>query len=208
MFPDSFNDTIVHLVARWQAADKLFLRQVLALLAEGSHVSPQAIADVTGMDMASVEDKLKKGRTTSDENGDITEVFGIMLTPTCHRIQVGEVTLYSCCALVAQMVSMILHKPITIESVDPLNGTGINICLSPSGVQSVDPESAVGILVATHEEQVLSDVRAAFCSHVYYSSDPVSAEKFAKNYPQRYVVTVDHFYDAARRLYTAVWERG
>lgn len=203
---DPFNDTISHLVSRWQQADKVFLRQLFPLLAEGKPVSPKHLVDITGRDIAAVEEALDKGRTTRDRNGDVTEVFGISLGPACHRIRVGEVTLHSCCALVAQMVPFFLGRNVTIESVDPLNNKLITVEISPNGIQSVAPSSAVGILVVTEHEGILEDVRSAFCSHVNYSSDPVSAQLYADKDPRRYVVTVEHFNDVALRLYSAIWE--
>lgn len=202
---DSFNDTIMHLAARWKDADKPFLRQLFPLLAEGSPVSPGYLAEITGKDIVNVELALVNGRTSRDENGHVVELFGIMQTPACHRIRIGQVSLYSCCALVAQMVPLLLGKTLAIESRDPINNRLVVLNVSPAGIISVEPHTAVGTLVITDQELVLSDVRSAFCTHVNLFSDSASAQEFVNKDSRRYVVAIEQFNEASRRLYAAIW---
>ncbi len=202
---DSFEDVIAHLVSRWQQADKTILRPLFSLLAEGTPVSPKRLAELTGQDLVLVEQALISGRTSRDEDGNVIELFGIMQMPARHRIQIGQVCLFSCCALVAQMVPVFLGKPARIESVDPISNRLISLDISPLGIQSVAPQSAVGTLVITNQEEVLSDVRSAFCTHVHHFPDAESAQDFIAKDSRRYLVTIQRFNEASHRLCTAIW---
>jgi len=202
---DSFEDVIKHLVSRWQQADKIILRQLFPLLAEGKPVSPKRLAELTGNDLVLVEKALISGRTSRDEEGNVIELFGIMQMPARHRIQIGQVCLFSCCALVAQMVPILLGKPTRIESVDPISNRLVTLDTSPSGIQSVEPLSAVGTLVITNQEEVSTDVRSAFCTHVHHFPDVESAQEFIAKDSRRYLVTIQQFNEASHRLCTAIW---
>lgn len=202
---NSFDDVIKHLVSRWQQADKKILRQLFPLLAEGKPVSPKRLAELTGKDMVSIEQTLLNGRTSRDEEGNVTELFGIMQIPARHRIQIGQVCLFSCCALVAQTVPLLLDMPTRIESVDPISNRLVTLDVSPSGIQSVKPLSIVGTLVITKQEEVLTDVRSAFCTHVHHFPDADAAQEFVDKDSRRYVVTIQQFNEASRRLCTAIW---
>ncbi|MDU0458525.1 MAG: organomercurial lyase [Geobacteraceae bacterium] len=202
---DSFADAIEHLVSRWQQADKIILRPLFPLLAEGKPVSPRRLAELTGKDLVSVEQALINGRTSRDEEGNVTELFGIMQMPARHRIQIGQVCLFSCCALVAQMVPLLLDMTTRIESVDPISNRLVTLDISPSGIQSVVPLSTVGTLLITNQEDVLADVRSAFCTHVHHFQDAESAQEFVAKDSRRYLVTIQQFNEASRRLYTAIW---
>lgn len=205
MSHDSFDDVIKHLVSRWQNADKMILRQLFPLLAEGKPVHPNRLAELTGKDMVSIEQALINGRTSRDEEGNVTELFGIMQMPARHRIQIGQVCLFSCCALVAQMVPILLGIPTRIESVDPISNRLVTLDISPDGIQSVEPLCSVGTLVITKQEEVLTDVRSAFCTHVHHFPDAVSAQEFVANDSRRYLVTIQQFNEASHRLCTAIW---
>ena len=202
---DSFDNLIEHLVSRWQHADKTILRQLFFLLAEGRPVPPSRLAELTGKDMVSVEKALINGRTSRDEEGNVIELFGIMQMPSRHRIQIGQICLFSCCALVAQMVPLLLSRSTIIESVDPISNRLVRLDISPSGIQSVEPLSTVGTLVITKQEEVLTDVRSAFCMHVHHFPDAESAQEFIAKDSRRYLVTIQQFNEASRRLCTAIW---
>ena len=77
--------------------------------------------------------------------------------------------------------------------------------VSPDGIKSVEPHTAVGTLVITDQEQVLSDVRSAFCTHVNLFADSESAQEFVNKDSRRYVVAIEQFNEASRRHYAAIW---
>lgn len=201
-----FEETIEHLKTRWQHTDKNFLRQLFPLLAAGRPILLTHLAEIAHKDIAAIEQELVKGYTGRDIKGNVIELFGVMQSPTLHRIQVGQVCLFSCCALVAHMVPLLLDRAATIESVDPISHRLIRLQVSSSGVQLVEPQQAVGTLVVTTQEQVLKDIRSAFCMHVCYFPDEVTAKEFIAADSRRYLVSIQQFHEAARELTSTLWD--
>ena len=202
---NSFEKTIEHISLRWRETNKVLLRQLFPLLAQGRPVQPMQLAQITGNDIPRVEQALSDGHTDRDKQGNVIELFGITQVPTLHRIQVGHACLFSCCALVSQMVPLLLSQTAVIESVDPVGHRLVRLAISPTGIQSVEPESAVGTLVLTSAEQVQKDVRSAFCMHVHHFPDTDSAQEFVDLDPRRYVVDIQQFHMAALQLTAAIW---
>jgi len=141
-----------------------------------------------------------------DSSGHVSELFGITRGPTLHRIEVGGVTLYSCCALVTHMVPAIMHQAVTVESTDPINGNKINLAISAdSQLQRVDPLTARSSMVDCALEEIISSPRTKFCCHVKHFDSSESAEEFASKSPNRYVMTIEDFHEAAQWLYGRIW---
>lgn len=201
-----FEETIEHLKTRWQHADKNFLRQLFPLLADGRPIPLTHLTQITHKDIVTIEQELVKGYAGRDSTGNVIELFGVMHSPTLHRIQLGQVCLFSCCALVAHMVPLLLDRTATIESVDPISHRLVKLQVSSSGVQLVEPQQTVGTLVVTTQEQVLKDVRSAFCMHVCYLPDEGTAEEFIAADARRYMVSIQQFHEAACKLTSALWD--
>ncbi|UCC85030.1 MAG: hypothetical protein JSW46_09000 [Gemmatimonadota bacterium] len=198
-------ETIEHIAARWAEPDLRLLRQVFPLLAVGQPVAVDRIAQVTGSDPHEVERALLLGRTGRDEEGRVTELFGVMLAPTVHRVEVDEAALFCCCALTAHLVPILTRETAKVESVDPVSRRLVRLTISPSGVRSVEPETAVGTLIRTDREGVLGDVGANFCGHVQHFASSESAAEFVARVPGRYVLAMDEYHESARGLYSAIW---
>lgn len=199
--------TIGYLAARWRDRDRdtTILRHVFPLFAEGRPVSPTRLARVVGKDVAEVEHALERASTHRNQQGHVVELFGIMLEPTLHRVQVGKVALFSCCALDAHMVPLLIGQTATVESVDPVCHRVVRVTISASGVQTVEPDGAVGTLVVAEEAEMQRDVRAAFCNHVCHFPNREIAAEFARADSRRRIVDMDDLHQAARQLWAMVW---
>ena len=81
---NSFEKTIEHISLRWQQTNKILLRQLFPLLAQGRPVSPTQLAQIAGIDVPTVEQVLIEGHTDRDMQGNVIELFGISQTPTLH----------------------------------------------------------------------------------------------------------------------------
>jgi len=128
-----------------------------------------------------------------------------MLSPTLHRIDVGGVMLFSCCALLAHLTPLLLGRAVRLESVDPQNRGIIRCDLDPSGLVSYIPTDAVGSFVETDEGMLAIDVSTNFCSHVHHFTDRRSAEVYVHADPRRYVLEISQLRAAAEELYRAAW---
>lgn len=132
-------------------------------------------------------------------------MFGVSQLPSLNRIQIGQVCLYSCCALVAHLTSILLDQTINIESVDPVTHELVRVQVTPTRIQSVNPQGSVGTLVITTQEEVLENVRTAFCMRVCQFPKINVAKEFISIDSRRYIVSIEELNDAARQLASTIW---
>ncbi|MFC1619822.1 organomercurial lyase [Candidatus Neomarinimicrobiota bacterium] len=202
---EAITETIGHLAARWEQPDKSILRAVFPLLASGGPVVVEQIAKVTGAEAAVVETALRLGWAERNTKGWVTELFGITTAPTTHRIEIKGVVLYSCCALVAQMVPLLVDHPARIETVDPISRQLVRVEITPDKLTSIDPPEAWGTFVRTELETLQKNVGEAFCQHIHNFISRETAEQYAQQDKRRYILNMEIFHDVARQLTRAVW---
>ena len=204
-YREAVSQTIGHLAARWAKADKRILRQVFPLLAEGQPVPVARISEVTGSPTSMVEAALESGRAERDEEGRVVELSGLMLSPTMHRVMIGDVALFSCCALLAELVPALIDRPVSVESIDPMSRRVVRLVITPEGVADVEPEEAVGSFVLTEAGDMAADVGAYFCRHVHHFASSDSAKAFVGADHRRYAIAIADLYDAAQMLFREAW---
>jgi alkylmercury lyase len=202
---EAITETIGHLAARWEQPDKAILRTVFPLLAAGDPVTVERIAKITGAELAVVETALRLGRVERNAKGWVTELFGITTAPTAHRIEIKGVVLYSCCALVAQMVPLLVDQPARIETIDPISRRLVRIELTPDKLTSVDPPEAWGTFVRTELVALQRNVGEGFCRHIHNFTSRETAEQYMQQDKRRYILNMETFHDVARQLTIAVW---
>jgi hypothetical protein len=201
----AITETIGHLASRWAHADKRILRQVFPLLAKGQPVAPSRVAELTASTLPQVEAALELARAERDEQGYIVELSGLMLNPTMHRVEIGNAALFSCCALLAQFVPLLIGLPIRVESVDPVSRRIVSLNISPDGVTAVEPQEAVGSFVVTEPDGVMRDVSENFCRHVHHFASIDSVSMFAAADQRRYSLQIGELHQAARMLFREAW---
>jgi len=204
-YREAMSQTIGHLATRWAEADKRILRHVFPLLAEGRPVPIRRISEATGSTPSLVEAALESGRAERDEEGRVVELAGLMLSPTMHRVMVGDVALFSCCALLAQLVPALIDRPVNVESVDPVSRRVVKLVITPEGVTEVKPKEAVGSFVLTEAQGAAGNVGATFCHHVHHFASSDSAKAFVEADRRRYAIGIRDLYDAAQMLYKEAW---
>jgi hypothetical protein len=201
----AISDTIDHLAARWGQADKQILRQVFPLLTQGQPVPVARIGEAAGVGIQVVEAALALGRAGRDSAGRVIELSGLMLSPTFHRVQISDVALFSCCALLAQLVPALIDRPVTVESVDPVSRRIVRLAISPEGVTSLEPSGAVASFVLTAAHAVAEDVSANFCCHVRHFASPDSASTFVAADSRRYMLEISELHEAVQKLFREAW---
>ncbi len=204
-YREAVSHTIGHLAARWAKADKRILRQVFPLLAEGQPVPVARISEVTGSTPSMVETALESGRAERDAEGRVVELSGLMLSPTMHRVMIGDVALFSCCALLAELVPALIDRPVSVESIDPVSRRVVRLVITPEGVAEVEPERAVGSFVLTEADGMRTNVSTNFCRHVHHFASSDSAKAFVAADHRRYAIAIGDLYDAAQMLYREAW---
>lgn len=191
------------LADRWCEAGPLL--QGFPLLARGTPVSVEEIAQAAGAEVDQVEKAVGKARCERDAQGRLIDLYGLTLTPTLHRLEIGNKMLFTCCALWAHVVPKLVDATAQVESVDPVRREVVRLSISPDGVESADPaESAATLAVAT-QEAIDTDVCEAFCCQVRHFVSRESAKEFAEALPSCHEVELSEIQEAADLLHEAIW---
>lgn len=194
-----WTETIRLLAERWKGTG--ILLPALPLLARGRPLAVDEISRASGASVAAVEQALAAGRCERDGSGRLIDLYGMTLTPTIHRMEIGHKIVFSCCALWAHVIPKIVDRDVRVESVDPHTRETVRLRIGPDGVTSVEPEGAMATLAVSSPDAVRTDVCEAFCCQVRHFVSDASAREFAAQNPRRLVVGLDKLQDAAEQLY-------
>lgn len=197
-----FDSTIRCLARRWSGARLLL--PGFPLLAQGKPLTVAEIASAAGVDDHEVENALGEARCTFNESGQVIDLFGMMLAPTYHRLEIDGRVVFSCCALWAHVVPKLVDGVVLVESVDPQSRELVRLEIAPNKVQSVSPGSALATLAVADAASIEQDVGSAFCSHVRYFASSDSAHQYAAGSPLCTVVDVNELHEIAGRLHETI----
>lgn len=200
-----FVGSLDQLANRWSNVDSAVLLKAFPLLARGRAVSCEALARASDVTVADVKRALRTAPVGVTDNGEIDELFGLMLAPAWHRIEVGDVALFGCCALLAHAAPMLLDRAVTVESVDPISRGLVRITIDRTGVTACSPAGAVATMPTPAEPGTRAGVRASFCSHIRHFVDPSTAAEFESRDRRRRTVGLPLLHVLAKRLVSRVW---
>jgi alkylmercury lyase len=170
---------------------------VLRLLAEGSPVGLDRLADAAGRSEGDVRTALDAMPDTEyDQDGRIVG-WGITLRETPHRFTVDGHQLFTWCALDTLMFPTIIGRPAQVSSPSPASGAEVRVEVEPDRIVAVDPPQAVVSIVTPGET---SSVRGAFCNRVHFFTSPDDARGWLDDHPDGQVLPVAEAYALGRRL--------
>ena len=198
-----FQPTLELLASRWGSAGPLL--PGFPLLAQGRPLPIEEIAAATGVEVGEIETAVDAARCERDAQGRLIDLYGLTLTPTHHRLEIGPKVLFSCCALWAHVIPKLVDSRVRVESVDPNRHEVVRLSISPAGVESADPSGATATLVVATQEAIDADVCGAFCCQVRHFVSRESAEEFAAGRPTCQAVELSEFQGAAELFHQAIW---
>lgn len=203
--PRAFAGTIENLAARWSSAGPLL--PAFRQLAFGEPLHLTRLAEITGITVEELEERLKAVRCTRDKDGRLIDLFGMTLEKTSIALEIDGATIHSCCALWAVMIPKLVNRTAVVRSTDPLTGQPVRLVVSPEAVESVEPSHAAATTAIASAEEIAANVGAAFCSHTRFFHSRESAERFAKEASSRYAVTVAELHQVGQDLLQAIFAR-
>jgi hypothetical protein len=198
-----FQPTLELLAGRWREAGPLL--PGFSLLARGKAASVDEIAAAAGAEVDQVERALDAARCERDARGRLIDLFGLTLSPTLHRLEIGNRILFSCCALWAHVIPKLVDATVQIESVDPIQRQAVRLTVSPERVEFADPPKCVATLAIATQGAINSDVCSAFCCQVRHFISQESAEEFAAALTSCHVVELSELQEAAGLLHERIW---
>jgi alkylmercury lyase len=170
---------------------------VLRLLAEGSPVGLDRLADVTGRSEGDVRTALDAMPDTEFDRDGRVVGWGITLRETPHRFTVDGHQLFTWCALDTLMFPTIIGRPAQVSSPSAASGAGVRVEVEPDRIVAVDPPDAVVSIVIPGE---MSSIRGAFCNRVHFFTSPDDARGWLDDHPDGQVFPVAEAYALGRRL--------
>jgi hypothetical protein len=162
------------------------------------------IANAAGVSDYEVEEALGKARCAFNECDRLIELFGMMLAPTYHRLEVDGKAVFSCCALWAHVIPKLVDRVVLVESVDPQSRDIVRLEISPWKVQSINPDTSLATMAVADAASIEQDVGSAFCRQVRHFASSDSAHKFAAGSPSCQVVDVHELHEIAGQLHEAI----
>ena len=189
--------TLENIAKRWQGADAQVLRPAFSLLALGRPLAPDDIAGSLSLAVERVRAALRYRTIGTDASGHLVELFGFMLQPSWHRVDIEGRSMFACCALVAHTIPVLTEEPVRIVSVDPLSRGVVEIAVDRDGISSVKPREARATLPVSEGPWPAENVARHFCSHTRHFPTRDRAEAFATKDPRRRVLELDVFHGHA-----------
>jgi alkylmercury lyase len=174
----------------------------IRLLADGEPVSPAQIADASGVPVEQAEAGLRGVSDVEWTTDGRVEGFGLTRRPTQHRFRIGDVEMYTWCAMDTLIFAVILDRAVQITSPDGATGEPLHLETDGRRVITADPPS---IVVTWFMDPAGTGFRAAICQFGHFFASPESAAAWAAKYPQGGVLALDEALDAARALVTDVF---
>jgi alkylmercury lyase len=186
--------------------DRDFCLLLLRLLADGQPVALAHVAAALNRSLGDVVGALRQlSNVEVDHEGHIIAAVGLSLTPTPHRFQVGDQTLFTWCALDTLMYPTLLQRPAQVTSRCPATGAMIRVTVTPKTVVDLDPPEAVVSLVIPETAAACCDIRGAFCNDVHFFASSEAAAAWLADHPTALILPVADGYTlgimAIRELY-------
>ena len=201
-FIRQFDSTIRCLAERWSGAGLLL--PGFPLLAGGEPVTVGEIAKAAGVNDREVEEALRQARCAFNERGRLVDLFGMMLAPSYHRLEIRGKAVFSCCALWAHVIPKLVDRAVLVESVDPQSREIVRLEIAREKVRSVNPDTALATVAVADAASIEQDVGSAFCRYVRHFASSDSAHKFAARSPSCQVVHVHELHEIAGQLHEGI----
>ena len=168
------------------------------LLAEGRPVTPASLADAAGE--GGIRGLLEpRFGAELDPDGSVVAFWGLSLSQTRHRLDIGGRRLYAWCAWDALFLPALVNETLAVESACPTTGDRITLTVAPDGVRRVQPAAAV-LSMRQPDAGFSADTRASFCRHVHFFASEDAFVQWPGREDATFAVTIDDGFDVASRV--------
>ena len=190
--------TIENIACRWEGVDRRMLLPIFPLLAEGRPV-PLDVLGVPGRHSpAEVHGQLVLAGADFDGVGCVVGLGGIALAGGSHRVTLGDTSLFTCCAITAHTVSILLGRPTIIRSRDPVSGGGVLLNVDGETVRNSDPTDSMATFIPLDVPQKLPGLSERFCNYVRYFEGARTASAYETGSQPFILLNPFQVHDAAK----------
>jgi alkylmercury lyase len=174
--------------------------QTYRLLSRGEPVLPSEIAAAADVGVDRAQDSLRSWPLVFwDDQGRVIGFWGLAIDPLqpTHALEADGATVYGWCAWDTLFITEILGTETRVSSVDPNDGTSIELILTPDGVVRLDPPEAVVSLLLPDGEFGAETI-SQFCHRIHFFSSADSARHWIGDRPLLFAVDVDEAFELGR----------
>jgi alkylmercury lyase len=171
--------------------DAPLARRLLRELAQGRPVS------ISTIDQRAHAVVARWPNVEYDDEGHVVAFSGLSLTPTAHRLAVGEHGLFTWCAWDTLFLPAILDQSATVRSRCPISGTDVRLTVAPNGIVDVDP-AALWVSFPPPTTASTTDITGTFCCHVHFLAGPEAVQQWRSRHPGGAVLELDDAYELGR----------
>ncbi len=165
---------------------------LIRLLAEGEPVSPERLAERTGLSESEVGTELERWPGLfRDDQGRVIGYAGISVREMGeHRLHLDGRAISTWCAYDTLFLPELLGETVDVTSRSPGTGEPISLTVGPGGVSDLTPPDTVVSFLAP-DKPFDSSVIQSFCHFVHFFSSPEAAAKWTAEHPGTFVVSVE-----------------
>jgi alkylmercury lyase len=174
-------------------------RAVYALLGDGQPITAARLAAAVGVEPARAAALLDSLPTVErDHDRAVVGFGGLTLHPTPNQLIMHRQVRYAWCAWDTLFLPVALDTEAQVTSRSGDSGRPVTLRVAPTGVLDRDPDGVA--LAFVHPEQVdTADLRASFCHHVRFLTDPTDTHDHART-SGRLVLDLDDAFELGRRM--------
>lgn len=165
------------------------------LLAEGSPVRPDALAEEAGVERSRGESWLDDAPGVfRDAEGRIIGFWGLAISEMPHGFEIDGVGLYAWCAWDTLFMPALIGKTARVRSRCKATDEEITLTVGADGVSDLSHTDAMVSMLAP-ADGLDADVIEAFCHHVHFFASPEAGERWLSDRDDdAFLLTVAHAY--------------
>lgn len=198
--------TIEHIAQRWEGVNRNLLAPLFPLLAEGRPVPLDALCSFGRPSLAEIHDQLVLAGAEFDDAGSVVGLGGIALAGGSHRVALGDTTLFTCCAVTAHTIPILLGRPAIVRSRDPVSERDVTLRVDAETVRGFEPTDIVATFIPLDEPQKLPGLSRRFCNYVRYFEGASTAGAFDFGHRSFLLLSPPQIHEAARLWVRLIWK--
>lgn len=195
-------DAITAAMPDLDATDQRVATTIHRLMSSGKPVEPAAVADLVGVPVERVTQKLDSWPGVyRDDVGRVVGFWGhaIEKLDPEYRFLIDGKTTYAWCALDTLFIPPLIGKTIRIEANDPISGTPVSLVVDGDGVRDVRP---AGVLVSmvVPDGPFGYDVIESFCHRVLFFASRESGASWTAQHQGTTLLSVAEAFELGRAM--------
>lgn len=177
-------------------------RAAINLIANGTPVTPAALAEATGTSIEKITDDIENARREGAEVED-GAIVGLALTlrPTEHLFRVRGNDLYTWCGFDALFIPIIVGERAEVTSTCPVTSADIQLTVEPDGTVSAASPGSVVVGIVGHEVTsccAVAGPQSEICSQMPFFASRQASERWLADHPGVAIVNLDDAREIAR----------